>query len=86
MYWNELPLEPHHLGGPSGASKMIPEPMVRFAQAVHLSCTDTDTVLEQTETRFHMTHVTEAFQRVHPKRFLRLCTFSTNSAPILRQD
>jgi hypothetical protein len=25
---NELPSEPHHLGVPSGASKMISEPMV----------------------------------------------------------
>jgi hypothetical protein len=29
--WNELPLEPCHLGVPSGASKMISEPMVRFS-------------------------------------------------------
>ena len=28
---NELPLEPHHLGVPSGAAKMISEPMVRLA-------------------------------------------------------
>jgi hypothetical protein len=32
---NELPLEPRHLGVPSGASKMIYEPMVCLAQTVH---------------------------------------------------
>ena len=34
---NEIPHDPRHLGGPSGASKMIFEPMVRLAQTVHLS-------------------------------------------------
>jgi hypothetical protein len=34
----ELLLEPHHLQVPSGASKMIFEPMVCSAQLVHLSC------------------------------------------------
>jgi hypothetical protein len=40
------------------ASKMISEPMVCLAQIVHLSCTNTNTVSKQIETRFHMTHVT----------------------------
>jgi hypothetical protein len=31
---------------------------VRFAQTVHLSCTDTNTVSKWTETSFDMTHVT----------------------------
>ena len=55
---NELPLEPHHVGVRSGASKMISEPMVRLAQIMHLSCPDTNTVYKQTQTRFHMTHIT----------------------------
>jgi hypothetical protein len=37
----KLPLEPCHLGVPSGASKMISELMVCLAQTVHLSCTYT---------------------------------------------
>ena len=57
-YRNELRLEPRHLVVPSGASKMISEPMVRLAQTMHLSCTDTNTVSKQKEVRFHMTHVT----------------------------
>ena len=55
---NELPFEPLHLGVPSGASKMISDPMVHLVQTVHLSCTDTNTVSRWTKTRFHLTHVT----------------------------
>ena len=39
---NKLPLEPHNLGVPSGASKRISEPMVRLAPTVHLSYTNTN--------------------------------------------
>jgi hypothetical protein len=55
---NEHPVEPHHLGVPSGVFKMIFEAMVCLAQTVHLSYTDTNTVSKRTEMRFHMTHVT----------------------------
>ena len=34
MDQNELPLEPHHLGVPSGASKKISEPMARLGPTV----------------------------------------------------
>ena len=50
-----------------GVCKMISEPMARLTQTVHLSCTDTNTVSKPKEVRFHMTHVTEEFLRVHPK-------------------
>ena len=82
MDQNELPLDACHLVLPSGASKTISEPMVRLKQTVHLSCIDTYTVSEWTKTRFHMTHITEEFHRVRPKRFLslwyvwcKLCTY-----------
>jgi hypothetical protein len=52
-----------------GASKMISVPMVRLAQTVQLSCSDTNTVSKRTKMRFHMTHVTEEFYRVCPKQF-----------------
>jgi hypothetical protein len=52
---------------------MIPEPMVRLAQTVHLSCTDTNPISKENETRFDMTHVTLEFHRVHPNWFLSLC-------------
>ena len=41
---NELPLETHHLGVPSGASKRISKPMVHLALAVHQPCTDTNSL------------------------------------------
>jgi hypothetical protein len=53
---NKLPLDPHHLGVSSGASKTISEPMVHSAQIVHLYCTDNNTVFKRTKMRFHMTH------------------------------
>jgi hypothetical protein len=55
---NELPLQPRHLGLPSGASKRIYESLVYLGQTVHLSCIDTNTVSKRNETRFHMTHIT----------------------------
>jgi hypothetical protein len=58
---NEIRHDPRHLGVPSDASKMISEPMVRLAQTVHLSCTDTNIVSKRTETRFHMTRITLEF-------------------------
>ena len=52
----ELPLEPLHLGVLSGASTMVLELMVHYAQTVHHSCTQTNTNSKRTEARFHMTH------------------------------
>jgi hypothetical protein len=46
---NRAPPDPRHLGVPSGASKLIYEPMVRLTQIVHLSCTDANTVSKQIE-------------------------------------
>jgi hypothetical protein len=57
MDLNEIPHDPRHQGVPSGASNTISEPMVRLAQTVHPSCIDINNVSKQTETRFHMTHV-----------------------------
>jgi hypothetical protein len=56
--WIELSLEPRHLEVPSGESEMIPKLMVRLAQTMHPSCTDTNTKSKQEEVGFHMTHVT----------------------------
>jgi hypothetical protein len=83
---NKHTVEPHHLGVPSISSKMIPEPMVRLVQTVHLSCTDTNTVSKQIETRFTMTHITLDLHRVRPNAFRAYGTFSANHVPILRQD
>jgi hypothetical protein len=59
---NVLPLEPHHLGVPSGVSKSISEPMARLAQIVH-----------HLAPSFHMIHITLQFHRVRPKLLLSLC-------------
>jgi hypothetical protein len=44
---NELSLVQNHLGVPSVASKTFSEPMVRLAETMHLSCTDTNTVSKE---------------------------------------
>jgi hypothetical protein len=63
----EILHDPHHLGVPSGASKMISEAMVRLVQTVDLSYTETNTISKWTKTRFYMTHVTLEFHLVRPK-------------------
>jgi hypothetical protein len=55
---NKLLLKPRHLEIPLSVSKMILKAMLRLAQTVHLSCSDTNTVSIRTEMRFDMTHVT----------------------------
>jgi hypothetical protein len=55
---NRAPPDPCHLEVPSGASKIIYEPMVRLTQTEDLSCTNSNTVTKHIEMRFHMTHVT----------------------------
>jgi hypothetical protein len=55
---NVLSHEPHQHGVPSGASEMISDPMVCLTQTVHLSCSDTNTVIEWTEMSFHLSHIT----------------------------
>jgi hypothetical protein len=69
---NELSLEPRYLGVPSGASKMITEPMVRSAQTVHLSYVKISTISKWTETSFHLILVNLEYHRLHPKWFLTL--------------
>ena len=46
---NEIPHDPRHLGVPSGASKTISEPMVRFAQTMHLPYINTNTISKRTK-------------------------------------
>jgi hypothetical protein len=50
--------DPHHLGVPSGVSKIISEAMLRLVQTVDLSCTETNNISKSTETRFYMSHIT----------------------------
>jgi hypothetical protein len=69
MDQNKIPCDPHHLGVPSGVSKMISDPMVCLTETMHLCCTDGNSISKQTKTRFHMTLVTQEFHRVRPKWF-----------------
>ena len=82
MHRKEFPLDLHHLGLPSGASKMISKPMVCLAQTLQLSCVKINTISKQTETSFDLTHVTKENHQLRPKWFLSLwyiqrkpCTF-----------
>jgi hypothetical protein len=43
-----------------------------FAQTMHLSCIETNTISKRIKMRFYMTHVTKEFHLVCPKWFLRL--------------
>jgi hypothetical protein len=69
---NEILQDPHHLGVPTGASKMISEPTVRLAQTVPLSWIKISTISKRTETSFHLSLVTQEYHPVHPKQFLSL--------------
>jgi hypothetical protein len=86
MDQNKIRHEPRYLGVPSGASKMISDPVVCLVETVHLCCTNANAVSKWTETRFHMTHVTLEFHRVGPKQFLSILYVGTNHVPILCQD
>jgi hypothetical protein len=55
MGQNDLSHEPCHLVVPR--PKQFSELMVRLAQTVHLSCTETNTISEEKEVKFQMTHV-----------------------------
>jgi hypothetical protein len=83
---NKLPLEPHHQGVSSGASKTISEPIVHSVQTVPLYCTDTNIVSKRTKTRFHMTQSPWISIVCVQHDFRPDGTFNTNCAPFFRQD
>ena len=69
---NEIPHDPRHLGAPSGASKMISEPMVYSTQTVHRSCIQINTISKRTKTSFQLRFVTKEYRRVRSKSYLSL--------------
>jgi hypothetical protein len=94
MDWIKHPLEPRHLGVPSGASKTISEPTVCLAQTCKYLVPTPTLSPNGTKTRFHMAHVTFEFHRVRPPRsnigcvqndFWAYGMFSTNHAPVLNR-
>jgi hypothetical protein len=57
MERSEIPHDPRHLGVPSGASKMISEPMVRSTHTGHLSCIKIKTISKWTELSLEPRHL-----------------------------
>jgi hypothetical protein len=55
---NELPLDPRQLRVPLVRPKWFLTLWYVWHKTVHLSCSDTDTVMEWTEIRHHMSHKT----------------------------
>jgi hypothetical protein len=72
MDLNKILHDPHHLGVPLGASKMISKPTVRLTQTMHLSWIKITIVSKRTETSFHLSLVTQEYHPVHAKQFLKL--------------
>ena len=68
----EIQHDPRHLGVPSGASKMISEPMVPSTQTVHRSSVKISTISKWTKTSFQLNFVSYEYHRVRPKRYLIL--------------
>jgi hypothetical protein len=85
-YSNKFPLETHHLGVSSGASKTNSEHVVCSAQTLLLYCTDSNTVSKRTETRLHKTHSPRSSIGCLHDDSRSNGTFNTNCTPILYQD
>jgi hypothetical protein len=72
---------------PSGASKMIAEPVVHSVQTIQLSCIKISTISKWTESSIHLSLVTKEYHQVCPKLFSEAVVRSAqNLAPTLRQD
>jgi hypothetical protein len=85
MDQNEHPLEPCHLGVPSGASKTIFMSMVQLAQTMHLSCTDTNTISNGPKWDSTWPMSPRCSIRSAQNDFSAYGTFNAKRAPILHQ-
>jgi hypothetical protein len=86
MDQTDLPVEPHHVVEPSGASKIIFEPMVCLAQTAHLTCHKFSTISKQTESASTWASSPRSTIRCVQNDFWAYGTFGTNRAPIIPQD
>jgi hypothetical protein len=84
MDWNEFPLDSHHVGVPSVASKMISKAIAHSVQIMNLSCIEINTISKETKMIFLLTYMIKAYPQVCPKRFQSLwyirhksCTYLT---------
>jgi hypothetical protein len=89
----KLSLEPLHLGVPSRTFTTVSEPMVHWAQTMHLSCTETNTISNWTEARFHIyTSPSSSIGCIYSSigcvqiDLWAYGMFHANRAPILHQD
>jgi hypothetical protein len=80
---NEILHDPHHLGVPSGASKIISKLTVRSAQTVQLSWLKISTISKRTETSFHLSLSPRSTIRCIQNDFWGYGIFGANRAPIL---
>jgi hypothetical protein len=72
MDQNEHPLDCCHLGVPFGAPKKIFMHVVHSMQTMLLSCAEINTFSKQSQTSFHLTHVTKEYCQVCPRWFMSL--------------
>jgi hypothetical protein len=86
MNQNEFRVDPHHVGLPSVAPKMISKPIVHSAQTMHLSCVEINTISKQSQTSFHLTYNTRNIIRYAQSDFGAYGTFDVNPAPIFPRD
>ena len=85
MHGIEIPQDPRHLGLPSGASKMIFEPMVRSAQTMHLTYVMVSTISNRTENELPLEPSPRSTIRCVRNNFRAYGTFDANHAPILHR-
>jgi hypothetical protein len=64
---------------PFGVLKVISEPVVHSAQAVHLSCLRINTISKRTDTSFYLTIVTYKYHRVCLKKISMLVVHSVQT-------
>jgi hypothetical protein len=76
---NEIPQDARHLVVPSGASKMIFEPVVRSVKTVQLCSIKISTISKQTKLSIHLSLITEEYHQVHPKWFYELVVCSAQT-------
>jgi hypothetical protein len=83
MDWIELPLEHRHLRVPSGASKMIYEPLVHSAQTMHLSWVKISTISNKLNEASTWASSPRSTIGCVQNDFWANSMFSTKRAPIL---
>jgi hypothetical protein len=85
MNWIKHPLEPHHLGVQSGASKMIYEPLVHSAQTMHQSCVKISTISNELGQASTCASSPRGTIGCVQNDFWAYGMFSTNHTPILHR-